>query len=158
MPMTFLSKSEEIFFDSSTKAIGLTSMFFKIWTLLMKVCGIIKGKKSKKTSFNTRETSNRADFHALLTSKFETENLKEKLIPPFFEAAVITRMLKYSHHEMKSRYGHRNTTGHWCQTRYPIQSGIGIIILFSRKRQTDITLLFFYLCLGIRNFFLTAEK
>lgn len=52
MSMTFLPEREEIFLDSSTKAIGLTPKLFKIWTLSMKrkeSSGITKGKNGKKT-------------------------------------------------------------------------------------------------------------
>ena len=49
MLMPFLPESEEIFLDSSTKAIGLTPKFSKIWTLSLKGSGITKGKNGRKT-------------------------------------------------------------------------------------------------------------
>lgn len=84
MPMPSLPESEETFLDSSAKAIGLTPKFFKNRTPSTKGSGITKGKNGRKTPLNIGKKSNRADRHAILTSKLETEVLlKGKVIPPF---------------------------------------------------------------------------
>lgn len=59
MPVLFLPDKVEIFLDSSTKAIGTTPKFFKIWTLTMTVregSGITKGKIGRKQFKYLRET------------------------------------------------------------------------------------------------------
>lgn len=74
---------------------------------------LLRGKMGENQFKYQRENrENRADCHIPLTSNLETEILKGRVIPPLFQAFVISRMLKYSYHEMKSRHEHRNPTGY----------------------------------------------